>query len=958
VLRALHAAAIFFLGGCSLVGGLGGDFKPIEDGGLGGGAPATCEDHVKNGAETDVDCGGGTCSQCSLGQSCAKNADCASGYCIGGACAPASCSDGVKNGTETGVDCGGECPTACPAGAGCVIGADCASDHCVTGKCAAATCSDGIQNEGEIAVDCQGSMKCPCAIGQPCTDPAQCASGTCAIGGVCQPATCDDGKRDGNETDVDCGGACSPCPDGKACGMGSDCTSGVCKAGLCQVATCSDGVKNGMEPDVDCGTACATPCADGKGCFTSADCASAVCAMGVCKAPSCNDGVKNGMETSVDCGGGCPCDAGAACSLASDCKSGVCTGGTCQVPSCTDGVKNGTETATDCGGSCPGCASGQACKVASDCQSVICTGGMCQAGTCADGIQNEGETDVDCGGPCPACATGEGCAKDADCKGGLCFENTCAPTCTDGVQNEGESDVDCGGPSCPECTVGKACAAMSDCASALCSAKVCKAASCTDGVKDGSESDVDCGGSCSPCANGKRCNFAEDCGSGACTAGQEGGSCGPWVRAYGPLSGPWASALTVQPSGLVVASTVVAYPGIDFGGGTLSNVTDANSVLFALSRAGQYAWSKNAETTCDARIGTLVSDGTGNLFALGGTLSSSCDFGGGPVAAAYLDMFTAKYSSSASVVWADVWGLPQMRPGNTRAAVAPNGDVVFGGWFSGATSTFGATVLNNPSPPNGAEAFVARLAADGTPLWAKAVGAAPNNDYINGVAVDASGDVFLTGAYITSVDFGPPCAPLTGGFQGYVAKLSSTGQCIWAQTAGITDTYGLALDGNGDVVVLGLCGNAVSLGGKVLNDGPAGLWLVKLDPTTGSAIWGSQTPNVSGVTGARLALDPAGNAIVTGSFTTSLNDFGGGPLVNQGGSDVYVVAHSGANGQYLFSKGFGGAGDDVGTDVATDPVTGNVVVTGYFQDTVDFGTGPVAAQNPYSTFLLSLGPVP
>jgi hypothetical protein len=423
------------------------------------------------------------------------------------------------------------------------------------------------------------------------------------------------------------------------------------------------------------------------------------------------------------------------------------------------------------------------------------------------------------------------------------------------------------------------------------------------------------------------------------------------------LSGPWPSALTIQPTGLVVASTVVAYPGIDFGGGTLSNVADANSVLFALSRAGQYAWSKNAETKCDARIASLVSDGTGNLFALGGTLNSSCDFGSGPVAAAYGDMFAAKYSSTASVVWADVWGQPQIWPGGTKAALASNGDVVIGGRFAGATASVGATVLTNPTQSTGAEAFVARLAPDGTPLWAKGYGAAPNNDYIGGVAVDASGNIYVTGAYLTSVDFGPPCAPLTGGFQGYVAKLSSAGTCIWAQTAGITDTFGLALDGNGNVVVLGLCGNGVILGGTVLG-GPAGLWLVKLDPATGKAIWGSETPNVSGVTGARLALDPAGNAIVTGGFINSSNDFGGGPLVNQGGSDVYVVAHSGATGKFLFAKGFGGTGDDHGTDVATDPVTGNVIVTGYFQDTVDFGTGPVAAQNPYSTFLLSLGPVP
>ncbi len=71
----------------------------------------TCTDKSKNGAETDVDCGGGTCPVCANGKGCAKAGDCSSGVYKGGICAAASCTDAVPNGDETDVDCGGgTCP--------------------------------------------------------------------------------------------------------------------------------------------------------------------------------------------------------------------------------------------------------------------------------------------------------------------------------------------------------------------------------------------------------------------------------------------------------------------------------------------------------------------------------------------------------------------------------------------------------------------------------------------------------------------------------------------------------------------------------------------------------------------------------------------------------------------------------------------------------------------------------
>jgi hypothetical protein len=89
----------------------------------------SCSDGVKNGDEKDVDCGG-SCGACAPGMQCVdSDADCKSQICsdISNRCEAPSCSDFVKNGGETDIDCGGQCD-------GCAVGKSCAShSDCVSG---------------------------------------------------------------------------------------------------------------------------------------------------------------------------------------------------------------------------------------------------------------------------------------------------------------------------------------------------------------------------------------------------------------------------------------------------------------------------------------------------------------------------------------------------------------------------------------------------------------------------------------------------------------------------------------------------------------------------------------------------------------------------------------------------------------------------------------------------------
>ena len=97
-----------------------------------------CRDRVRDGDETDVDCGG-SCQPCWAAKTCRIAEDCQSRACDGGTCRAATCSDGVRDGYESDVDCGSSCGT-CAAGRRCAADTDCASNNCDNGIASLGVC--------------------------------------------------------------------------------------------------------------------------------------------------------------------------------------------------------------------------------------------------------------------------------------------------------------------------------------------------------------------------------------------------------------------------------------------------------------------------------------------------------------------------------------------------------------------------------------------------------------------------------------------------------------------------------------------------------------------------------------------------------------------------------------------------------------------------------------------------
>ena len=94
------------------------------------------------------------------------------------------------------------------------------------------------------------------------------------------------------------------------------------------------------------------------------------------------------------------------------------------------------------------------------------------------------------------------------------------------------------------------------------------------------------------------------------------------------------------------------------------------------------------------------------------------------------------------------------------------------------------------------------------------------------------------------------------------------------------------------------------------------------------------------------------NIYITGYFEDTIN-FGGGDITSNGGKDIFVLSLN-KDGEYRWAYTAGGTQDDEGASITMFDNFGNIYVTGYFKRTVDFGSGDITSNGNQDIFLLRL----
>lgn len=117
------------------------------------------------------------------------------------------------------------------------------------------------------------------------------------------------------------------------------------------------------------------------------------------------------------------------------------------------------------------------------------------------------------------------------------------------------------------------------------------------------------------------------------------------------------------------------------------------------------------------------------------------------------------------------------------------------------------------------------------------------------------------------------------------------------------------------------------------------------EPHGGNILWAKGFGDVLGDMGSSLAVDSEHNVIMVGSLGCASADFGGGKI----GGKIFIVKFS-SKGQYLWSKGFSMLGGEA-IDVVVDSED-NIIMTGFFEEAVDFGGGTLRSTGSYPTFIV------
>jgi hypothetical protein len=158
----------------------------------------------------------------------------------------------------------------------------------------------------------------------------------------------------------------------------------------------------------------------------------------------------------------------------------------------------------------------------------------------------------------------------------------------------------------------------------------------------------------------------------------------------------------------------------------------------------------------------------------------------------------------------------------------------------------------------------------------------------------------------------------------------------------------VATDALGNTFVTGYFVNTVDFGGGDLVSAGRGDVFLAKYNATGAHLWSQRFGGTGTDEGYALAVDGSNNVLVAGVFENTV-DFGGGPLVSGGIGDIFVAKYD-ASGAYLWSRGFGSTSNDFGFALAVDDL-GNALVTGVFGGTVDFGGGGLADVGNGDVFL-------
>jgi Bacterial Ig-like domain (group 3)/Beta-propeller repeat len=405
-------------------------------------------------------------------------------------------------------------------------------------------------------------------------------------------------------------------------------------------------------------------------------------------------------------------------------------------------------------------------------------------------------------------------------------------------------------------------------------------------------------------------------------------------------------------------------------GWTESTNFPTTSGAFQTSNASAYGYSNGFVTKLNASgTGVVYStylggsysggcfaiavDNSGNAYVTGATAYNfpttsgafQTGFGGGG-SAPDTDAFVTKLNASGTALVYSTYLGANANDDGYGIAVDGSGNAYITGGTSSSNfpTTSGAfQTIFGGSGQNNIDSFVTKLNAGGSDLIYSTYLGGSSADYSNGIALDGSGNAYVTG-FTASTDFPTTSGAfqtVSGGYDAFVTKLNADGTALVYSTylGGIgfyNRGYGIALDSSGNAYVTGGTSTTTfpttsgAFQTVIGGSGQSDAFVTKLNASGTALIYSTYLGGNNGDVGYGIAVDGSGNAYVTG-ITNSTNfptTSGAFQTIFGGTADAFVTKLNATGSALAYSTYLGGNANDYGNGIAVD-ASGNAYVTGY-----------------------------
>jgi len=364
-------------------------------------------------------------------------------------------------------------------------------------------------------------------------------------------------------------------------------------------------------------------------------------------------------------------------------------------------------------------------------------------------------------------------------------------------------------------------------------------------------------------------------------------------------------------------------------------ISKFNSGLTSLL-ASTYLGGSNADYAF-----ALAIDSSGNVYVAGYTLSSNfpttagaydTSFGGGT------DAFISKFNSGLTSLLASTYLGGNGDDYAYALKIDSSGNVYVAGSSYSFPTTAGAY---DTSPGGNLDAFISKLNSGLTSLLASTYLGGSGADYAFALAIDSSGNIYVTGQTDSSnfpTTAGAYDTSFGGGYDAFISKLNSGLTSLLASTYlggnGNDYAYALAIDSSGNVYVAGNSNSSdfpTTAGAyKTSPGGNTDAFISKFNSGLTSLLASTYLGGSNADTAYALAIDSSGNVYVAGETASSNFPTTAGAYKTSygGGTDAFISKLNSGLTSLLASTYLGGSSGDHAYALAINS-SGNIYVAGY-----------------------------